>query len=681
MSIFRSIGNAFKDGWNRSKNENTANDRTYRGYSPKKVDNYTTETADYANNIMTASFLSVDNPDNNNSLNDIDLSTSSKYDLTKQSFENNFKIPASILNDISKNYKFIYENTAKMVNDFGILESNPTYLSVNVIDMPVVPSMFNPLYGLNVIGITGNTPLIDSKNTPSGNSIDSDGKEFKINVGDYSLDIHDCSIKKLVQLSNENKMGREIYKYADFMYCKQLGKFSNNRLITLRRFPLPIGDDISKYSSAEKDGLPNIPGDVGRLVCWMDDDNKLEDILKYEYHETFVEKKAQYQDINSKEEEPARGSLGALLNLANPKYRKMVAGGWNSDNKILNSFVGSSRITEFLLDSKGTNRSDAPELLTRYDQNRIYEPKATIKETHLYEGTLEFSHTFSLVFDYELRAYENINPKTAFLDLLNNIYQVTYRQGAFWGGAIWFIGAPQNKEGWQTADALINKNFDALSNTFDMLLRGNLNIGDLFGNWANKLVSIVKEAAAPITSGEQSVADAAKNAGNKVADAINKYNVGDMIKGMFKNKLGRPGLYAANSILSGDPVGPWHVTIGNPRNPIMSIGNLIIESSTIQHYGPLGFDDFPTGLKVTINLKHGRPRDMIELGKMYTGGKSGIGVPLSRDVYSKYIDDNFVIRKSAYDANQFATMWASTNIGFTDGLKPAEEEAANKYNK
>ena len=681
MSIFRSIGNSFKDGWNRSKNKNATNNITYGEYSLKKVDNYITDTADYANNIMTSSFLKIDNPDNNNSINDINLTTSSKYDLTKQSFENNFKIPASILNDISKNYKFIYENTAKMINDFGILESNPSYLSVNVIDMPVVPSMFNPLYGLNVIGITGNTPLIDSKNTPNGNSIDSDGKEFKINVGDYSLDIHDCSIKKLVQLSNENKMGREIYKYADFMYCKQLGKFSNNRLITLRRFPLPIGDDISKYSSSEKDGLPNIPGDIGRLVCWMDDDNKLEDILKYEYHETFVEKTGQYQDINSKEENPERGSLGALLNLANPKYRKMVAGGWNSDNKLLDSFVGSSRITEFLLNSKGTNRSDAPEMLTRYDQNRIYEPKATIKETHLYEGTLKFSQTFTLVFDYELRAYENINPKTAFLDLLNNIHQVTYRQGSFWGGAVWFIGAPQNKEGWRTTEALINKNFDSLSNSFDMLLRGNLNIGDLFGNWANKLVSAAKEQISPIINGEKSVGEIAKNVGNKVADAANKYNVGDMLKGMFQNKLGRPALYATNSILSGEPVGPWHLTIGNPRNPIMSIGNLIIESSTIQHYGPLGFDDFPTGLKVTINLHHGRPRDMIEIGKMYTAGKTGIGVPLSRDVYSKYIDDNYIIRPSIYDANQFATMWASTNIGFTDGLKSEEETSTDKYNK
>ncbi len=50
------------------------------------------------------------------------------------------------------------------------------------------------------------------------------------------------------------------------------------------------------------------------------------------------------------------------------------------------------------------------------------------------------------------------------------------------------------------------------------------------------------------------------------------------------------------------------------------MGNLILDDATIQHYGPLGQDDFPTGLLVTVKLKHARPRDMVDIQKMYTRG-------------------------------------------------------------
>lgn len=52
-------------------------------------------------------------------------------------------------------------------------------------------------------------------------------------------------------------------------------------------------------------------------------------------------------------------------------------------------------------------------------------------------------------FSYKLRAYDNINPKSAFLDLLGNILTVTYRKGTFWGGKSEILGAKPNKAGWQ----------------------------------------------------------------------------------------------------------------------------------------------------------------------------------------------------------------------------------------
>ena len=72
-------------------------------------------------------------------------------------------------------------------------------------------------------------------------------------------------------------------------------------------------------------------------------------------------------------------------------------------------------------------------LLGNYDKHKVYEQQGTIQDTHIYEGKLQFSQEFTLIFDYELRAYENINPKSAFLDLLGNILSVTYKKGSFFG--------------------------------------------------------------------------------------------------------------------------------------------------------------------------------------------------------------------------------------------------------
>jgi hypothetical protein len=96
------------------------------------------------------------------------------------------------------------------------------------------------------------------------------------------------------------------------------------------------------------------------------------------------------------------------------------------------------------------------------------------------------------------------------------------------------------------------------------------------------------------------------------------------VLGGFLNKLGRPQVQALNSLLSPDPTGLWHLTIGNPRNPIMSIGNLCLKNTEITHYGPMGIDDFPTKIKVKVTLMPGKDRDLVGLEQMYKFGESRI---------------------------------------------------------
>ena len=261
---------------------------------------------------------------------------------------------------------------------------------------------------------------------------------------------------------------------------------------------------------------------------------------------------------------------------------------------------------------------------------------------------MTFSQEFTIKFSYKLRAYDNINPRAAFLDLIGNILAVTYRSGTFWGGSRMFRGAPPNKVGTAKVNAFLDRTFDTLGGIGNNLLSGNLDIGGTLGS----IWGAVKQIASDAFNTAKSLALGNTSTKGKsplqVIGAIVKHTgLWSGVQGMIKNGLGRPAVYALDSLLTGDNVGLWHLTIGNPRNPIMSIGNLIIDKSEITQSGPLGLDDFPTDLMVSVSLKHGRPRDSAEIQKMYTKGSGPIYTPLG----AKAASDFYKLTSKKYSAN------------------------------
>ena len=134
---------------------------------------------------------------------------------------------------------------------------------------------------------------------------------------------------------------------------------------------------------------------------------------------------------------------------------------------------------------------------------------------------------------------------------------------------------------------------------------------------------------------------AAQKTGQAIIEFNEKHKLTDAIKGQLKNGLGRPALYAINSLVPGENLGLWHVTIGNPFNPIVSMGNLIITNTELSFSdAPLGLDDFPTELKVAVTLKHCKPRDKTEIGKMFTKGESALGLSLQQRGFKNYYDES-----------------------------------------
>lgn len=503
----------------------------------------------------------------------------------------------------------------------------------------LTPSLFNPYHGIPVYGIMENVPLMD-------------GTILHKHSQDDIAKLSDCSIRELVNLSSVRKsiLGNARYKYADFMYCKDLGKISNNHMITLRKFAFPVGDNIFRSSvtttadEGKNDPMSSV-GDVGRMITWFDtDDNKLSDIMSYEYEASWKKLDAKIQQLDSQEDDEGRGIAGKIINNLSPGYNLQSAHGINSGGllgKLMNSMGIGASTHEYQHNDVALGRN--------YDNNKVYTPRDTIWDTHIYEGKLTFKHEFTLNFSYKLRAYDNINPKSAFLDLLGNILTVTYRKGTFWGGRNEILGAKPNKAGWQKYNNILKglsdaggdlwKNIFHLegANTDSMLgalsqFNGALldivkGAGLDIGSMANNALQSAKDfLSGNMTASE--VGDKIKNGAQKAAKGVQKLNLGQAMMGSINNKLGRPALYAFDSLLTGAKVGLWHVTIGNPKNPIATFGNLILTNAKITHSGPLGFDDFPTELHVSVSLKHAMSRDATEISKMYTKGQNGIYLSL-----------------------------------------------------
>lgn len=567
-----------------------------------------------------------------------------------ETYENVFSFPLEILRNIN-NYRFIYKSPLKhiydsyKVDDKGKIENLLTNQAVS-------SSLFNPLFNVQVLGMCDNVPLL---NDTIGNN--------------YPGDLGDCSIRELVRLSNslDSCLGNARYRFTDFMYCRDLGKISNNHLITLRKFPYPVGDHIFKYTTRKyrngEGGLGDYDnvGDVGRLVTWFDnEENKLSDILKYDYSASWKELNSKIQELDSKEDNPQRGPLGQILNTFNKPYNNMAAGGFTGSHNLLRG-----------LGAKFQGPGDSTDALRNYDNNKVYTPLNTVQDTHIYEGKLKFNQEFNLVFTYKMRSYENINQKSAFLDLIANILEVTYRRGQFWGGAQKIVGPPPNIQGWKKANAFIDGAWDKLGGYLNALADGTLNLNDILGKIAEGASELLDKAKDGASSALSSLKGDGKSVTQTIAGALknvnDKYGISQLLKGSLKNALGRPAMYAFDSLLPSGISGLWHVTIGNPKNPIMAMGNLIMTKASIQHDGPLGIDDFPTEIKVTVTLKHAKSRDLTSIAHMYTKGLGSMYISNARTSLSQW-----------YKLNEAQQEWVKSYEQSNQAKQMGEYSASNK---
>lgn len=446
-------------------------------------------------------------------------------------------------------------------------------------------------------------------------------------------------------VSDEDLAKKTPYYYSDFLYCKYIGEIPLNQLITLRRYPAPTFDNLAvpgsrdappptEASNANDDkDKAKTPGDSGpdefkpiaQAVTWYGEHtgNKLSDLLNFTVTMNW---KAVDAEVNT-----ASGNEQGSEDSPAPGIAKVLG--------ILTGNVNSPFASANAQYDPYNNGPLA---------HRVYGPVNVISKTYKRERGLDFKNSMTLTFEYSLKSIGNINPKAAMLDLMSNMLALTYNNAGFWGGAnryfpnkpnYPFLGGKDGMNAWYRGDpvgfakavgAQVSKAFDTISKT---------------------LASLAEDPIGTL---------------KKIATGAAKLGMVEMGKGRA------PSIVAMKSLLTGEPVGEWHMVLGNPYDPILAVGNLICTESKFQFNDIIGADNFPTEMKVTITVEHGRPRDAGDIQSMFNRGQGRIYYP-PKDT-KDYLNNSSATRNSTND-----TSWGKSKKGGSGG--GVDKDKANLYSR
>ena len=386
------------------------------------------------------------------------------------------------------------------------------------------------------------------------------------------------------------------YKPSDFLYSKYYKKIPVNHLITLRRFPTAIPDNIYKYNirpkgggeSASEDGT-QIAGVTAVTYLGETAGNQLSEIMSMSYG-------LNYKEIESKMEEIDTGGSGGGYT-QQPFYNKLGGIGKAVTDASKNVSAGAKYRAQ-----NGAGSSTADRLGTTY-ANFVLGPVNVVDKTTIRDRGLKFENNFTLNFEYELKSLSYVNPKIAMIDIISNMLTMSTNNAQFFGGGHRYYGSA----------GYVASQFGDIS-----MLRS--------GNFSGYLGSVVNDVETGF-KGLFGTSDGGFDA-NSIVDGLKKVGstlLGNMMGGFLSDQVGgQTGTQATTAFISGEPTGDWHVTVGNPLNPIVMMGNMICENTKMTMGAGLGYDDFPMEVKFEVDMKHGKPRDKGDIENMFNAGQGRI---------------------------------------------------------
>jgi len=517
-----------------------------------------------------------------------------------------------------------------------------------------IPSLINTYSVTRLYGSKGGDYLINRKGERKWYEID------QTSEGDLGFSLNPTT-SSLISWGNGDPYGRTPYHFSDFVFCKYWNLVPNNRMITLRRYAAPIvdnlkfpgmdgfvdvgvasGESTEKPKKIESDGnrVPenklagtqengsgkkvNFPPMATAITYFGEETgNTLSSILKFSAGLNWADQEAKVFEVTTSVD-PDMNAGPAGLSPGLTKFAKMLN-------------IASGSFDQKAMLNKGNLPPD-PYSNGPYE-NRIIGPVNRIDAVKKRAAGLKYDNKISLVFEYVARPIGGINTKAVLLDILSNFLVIGTASAMFWGGQHRFMANPQQYP-FMGGDAGIQKWYR----------------GDAVG-WAQTSIDTfadkMTDAGSEIAKLAKGVFDAILGKGS-IKDLLTGDNLAGKViaaKSAEKSEGQIPYLTGLKALLIGEPVGEWHVTIGNPLNPIAMVGNLICDSIEVEFGDELGPDDFPLDIKITVHLDHGMVRDKDAIQSIFNRGMGRIyDLP---DSFAGSAD--FETRVDKYTGNQTAS--------------------------
>ena len=418
------------------------------------------------------------------------------------------------------------------------------------------------------------------------------------------------------------------YYWRDFLYCKYYGAIPNNYMVTLRRFPAPMRDNLSIPTQLLQSNLYRKKGagrPVAQAVTWWGSDtgNLLNDVISFTTGLNWESKtQAEIANVEGFDQGFFKTVLGRAFGNAAGAIGGagvLAAMGDAASVVIASTDSGRSEITipkinQALRDKFTTNNGPLSDF--------IFNPVDTVDSTYFRAKGLIFSAgPILLKFHYELASLGEVNTKAAMVDIIGNLLALGTNYGNFLTPDVRYdngfpaIGFPGGDKGllkfysdpleWTKTAIKYLADPDGTTNEspeFEEFRRAQTEIDQS----VQQLESVIKQISSDGGDLESLAKELDGPLGNVLAFAL----ADDLIE-----KIAVP-----LSLKTGAPVGEWHLVVGNPMNPIAMIGNLICKGVEIEFGEVLGPDDFPTEVMATFTLEHGRDRERGEIESMFNRG-------------------------------------------------------------
>mgnify|MGYP000571672206 CR=1 FL=1 len=438
-----------------------------------------------------------------------------------------------------------------------------------------------------------------------------------ISAGEYQKTVRNPTAAQIIEhsrnIDNSNILGPTPFAYNDFIFCTHYGKIPNNRLVALRRYPQPVEDSlINPNGTSDEIKVP-----LAQALAYYGEGtgNDINTILPMGWDMKWIEKEANVQDITGNEILVDDVIAGA--GVEDETIQKSIRAGVASQRGNLGALEVAGYDKKLQDYIKGAYKSDGPYW------NRVLGPVNVINKNRMRDrgmGSSMFNATIKVKFSYTLRSFNFINPRIAFLDMLSNILTLTYNTAPFWGGGYRYFknpGVTISSAGSELIEQ--GRVIEGIALTLNEWLKTATGA-------TKQLLNQVANVFEAETGGTKSEAD---DADLKLRDASGKitkqgkaiFNV--LAAGRASALMQAPLSY--RSLLEGRPVGEWHMTIGNPLDPMAVMGNLVCTNCDMKFSNELGADDFPKSVDFTVTLQHGRPRAKQDIESMFNLG----GGPMS----------------------------------------------------